>query len=274
VAALVVPTHRRPPAIYRLARALRWVSAIVFVALLVFAGTVAYSAVQVARTSPQSRGLTASFAPNGTIEIGGSFTLSNPGLYSIHDFKLAARVANVSGVFLGQVGIGPADIAPASTGVFPIAVYLPVSASGPTSSLLTEDQYLRVNAWANATYAYLFPLSLHLSENRSWGAPFEGFRASIGTPSMVGGTVSVPVTVTFSNHSDFPEDGTLTVVVLSSGLVSCGGGSFPLDVPAGGFYDQTQNATLSSGCSPAGGQLVSTYSSGGASTSLPREAIP
>jgi len=274
MAALVVPTHRRPPAIYRAARALRWVSAIVLVVLILYAGTVAYSATEVARSSVQSRSLSASFAANGTVEVGGSFTLSNPGLYPIQTVTLTARIANGAGVFLGKLGVGPTDIAPSSTGVFPFALYLPVSASGPAVSLLTEDQYLDVNAWGNATYAYLFPISVSLSESRSWGAPFEGFQATVGTPSGSGGALTVPVTVTFSNHAGSPDVGTLTFVIESSNYVDCGGGAFSLDVPPGGFYDQSQNVALSSGCSPAGGQLFTTYSNAGGTTPLPPEAIP
>ena len=274
MATLVVPTHRRPPAIYRLARALRWIGAIVLAALIVFAGTAAYSAVEVARSSAQSRGLSASFAPNGTIEIAGSFSLSNPGLYPIRGLQMTARIANSTGVFLGRLGGGQIDISPSSTGTIPISLYIPVSGTDAAASLLTEDQYLRVDAWGNATYAYVFPVSVTLSENRSWGAPFENFRASVGAPSGGGGSVTVPVTVTFSNHAGFPEVGTLTFVIVSSNLVDCGGGSFTLDAPPGTLFDQTQNVTLSSGCSPSGGQLQSTYSSGGTVISLPREAIP
>jgi hypothetical protein len=274
VSALVVPTHRRPPPIYRLARALRWISTIVLVALIIFAGTVVYSAVQVARSSAQSRGLSASFAANGTVEVGGSFTLSNPGVYPISGFTLTARIENSSGVNLGEIGVGPSGIAAFSTGVFPIALYLPVSSSGPTASLLTVDQTLRVNAWGNATYAYLFPLSIELAENRSWGAPFEGFTASLGTPTGGGGTITIPVTVTFSNHASFPDTGTLSFVIESAAHVSCGGSQFSISAEPGSLYDQTQDVTLSSGCSPAGGQILSTYSTGGTPIPLPPEAIP
>ncbi|MGA8709730.1 MAG: hypothetical protein ACLP8Y_08275 [Thermoplasmata archaeon] len=273
MAALVVPEHRRPPAIYRLARALRWLSALVLVALIIFAGTVAYSAFEVARSSTQSHGLSASLAANGTVEIVGSFTLANPGFYPIQGFELTARIANATDVLLGQLGVGPSDIAPSSTGTFPIALYLPVDSSAAATSLLTQDQYLRVDAWGNATYAYLFPLSVALTENRSWGAPFEDFQVTVGTPSGGGGSIIVPVTVTFSNHAPFAESGVLTFTVQSSGGADCGGGSFPISVPSQGLYDQTQDVALASGCSPLGGQLLSTYSTGGTPVPLPPESI-
>ena len=244
------------------------------VLLVIFAATVAYSAVEVAQSSAQSRSLSEAFAPNGTVEITGSFTLSNPGFYSIQGFTLTARVANGTGVHLGTIRVGPTQIAPSTTGVFPIALYLPVSASGPAASLLTKDQYLSLYAWGNATYAYLFPLSVSLNETRYWGAPFEGFRASVGTPSGSGGTLTVPVTLTFANDATSPDGGTLTFLLESSGFDDCGGGSFSLDVPSGGFYDQTQNAVVSPSCPLSGGELLVTYSNGGGTIPFPPEPLP
>src|SRR5208282_929363 len=143
--------------------------------------------------------------------------LSNPGLYPIQGFELTARIATDTEVFLGKLGVGPTDIAPASTGTFPIALYLPLSGLAAATSLLTQDQYLHVNAWGNATYAFLFPLSVALTENRSWGAPFEDFQATVGTPSGGGGSITVPVTVTFSNHASFAESGVLAFTIQSAG---------------------------------------------------------
>jgi hypothetical protein len=274
VVAPVLPTYRHPPGIYRLARALRWLSTLVVVVLVIYAGTVVYSAYEVARSSPQSRGFTASFAPNGTVEIGGSFTLSNSGFYPIQSFSLTARITNASGVFLGKLRVGPTAIAPSSTGVFPVAVYLPVTSGSAAESLLTQDQYLGLSAWGNATYAYLFPLSVTLSETRSWGAPFEGFTAKVGTPGGGGGTVTLPVTITFTNDAGFTEVGTLAFTVQSAVGAVCGSSSFPIDVPPQDLYDQTETVSLNTGCSPAGGQVVATYTSGGTTVVLPPEAIP
>ncbi len=274
MAATVLPTHSHPPGIYRLARAFRWLSTLVVVVLILYAGTVVYSAYEVARSSPQSHGFTAMFAPNGTVEIEGSFSLSNPGFYPIQSFSLTARVTNASGVFLGDLKVGPTEIAPSSTGVFPLAVYLPVTAGSAAASLLTEDQYLGLDAWGNATYAYVFPLSVTLSETRSWGAPFEGFSATAGTPTGGPGGITVPVTITFTNDASFTEDGTLAITIASSGGTACGGTSFPIDVPPGNLYDQTESVSLAAGCSPAGGSVLSTYTSEGTTIVLPPEAIP
>lgn len=244
------------------------------VLLLVYASTVAYSAVEVAQSSPQSHSLEPSFAANGTIEVTGSFSVSNPGLYPIQGFALSARVANETGALLGTTGVGPSNIAPSSTVEFPIALFVPVSAHGPAASLLTKDQVLEVNAWGNATFAYLFPLSLSLSENRSWGAPFEGLVVGVGTPTVQGGTIVVPVTVQFSNHASSADNGTLRFLLESSHSVVCGTGAFDLDVLSGAPYEDTQNVAVSSGCSLAGGEVLSTYATASGSVPLPSEAIP
>lgn len=275
VAASVVPTHRRPPPLYRFARALRWVGIVVLILLIIYAGSVAYSAFEVAHASIQSRSLTAVFVQNGAIELSGSFTLTNPGIYPIAGIELAAQIANDSGVHLGAVSVGPETVEGHSSSLFPISITLPIAASAAAESLLVEDQYIEVAAWANVTYAYLFPLAVTLSETRSWGAPFEGFQATVGTPTLhSNGTVTAPVTVSFSNHAGFLENGGLSFTVESADFANCGGGSFPINVPPGGNYDQTEDITLGTGCSPAGGELLASFTIDGTTTSFPPEPIP
>lgn len=272
--AQVVSRYRRPPFIYRIAQVLRWFGIFVLIALILYAGSVAYSASEVAHASVQSRSLSAVFVSNGSIEVRGSFTLTNPGFYPIQDLELAARIANASGIHLGTITVGPNTVAGHGNASFPIVIDVPIAASLAAESLLVEDQYIHVSAWANVTYAYLFPLSVTLSENRSWGAPFEGLTVSVGTPVLRNGTVTTPVTITFSNHASFVENGGLSFVIESSSFADCGGGSFSLDVPPGALYDKTENVTLNTGCSPLGGQVVVTYTIDGSSTTLPPEPIP
>jgi len=271
---LEIPLHRRPPLIYRLARALRWLGILILVALLIFAGTVAYSAYEVAHASIHSESLTGVLVANGAIQIGGSFTLTNPGIYPIEGLVFGAQIANASGVHLVAVNVGPETVEGHSTGLFPILVSLPISASSAAESLLFVDQYLEVRAWANVTYAYMFPLSVALSESRSWGAPFEGFHASVGSPTFTNGSFITPITVGWANHASFVEAGSLAVVVDSSAMVDCGGVTFSMDVHPGELYDQTQYETLNTGCNPSGGFLQITLSIAGSTTSLPPEPIP
>jgi hypothetical protein len=274
VSSAVTPRIRRPPGLYRLARAFRRTSVIVLVVVILFVGTVAYSAVELVRDSPRSGGYSAGFEPNGTVELTGSFELSNPGLYPLSGLSVSMRIQNSTGSLIGAVGSGPTTLGAGATATIPIALYLSAGAGGPAGSLLVTDQYLTVGFWGNATYAYLFPVSVHFDQNKSWGAPFENFAASVGEPTVEGSLVSVPVTISFSNHAGFTEAGTLMVVLDSTGGTSCGQTSFSLNVAPGSFYSETQSFSLASGCSLSGGSVDATFVEGGSSIALPPEPIP
>ena len=274
MSALVVPSHRQPPGIYRAARALRWVGGIVLVLLIIYATTVAYSAYEAAHATVESRNLSDVLVANGNLDVSGSFTLSNPGLYPIAGVTLTARLANDTGVYLGTATAGPQTVAGGSAATFPIAVMLPIAGSTAAESLLFVDQYIDVSAWANITYAYLFPLSVALTEARSWGAPFEGFHATVGAPYEEDGSLFAPVTLTWSNHASFTEQGSIAFAIDSASGATCGGGSYPMDVAPDGAYDETEAVTLNPTCSPEGGELLTSVTIDGSSTPLPPEPIP
>jgi hypothetical protein len=266
--------RRTPPALYRLSRLFRRLSLLVLVVTIVFLATVAYSAVRLVQSSPQTGGYSASFGANGTVAVTGSVELSNPGFYPVAGFTLGLRVLNNSGWFLGELRAGPVTLAPGAATTFPIALYLPIAAGTPAESLLVTDQYLSVGVWGNTTYAYLFPISVHFSQTKFWGAPFSNLRVTVGTPALENGSVVVPVTVTFTNHAPFTEFGTVNFQVFPANGTACGASSFSLNVLPGERFDQTENVGLSGGCSIAGGHANATFVSGGTTIPLPSEALP
>jgi hypothetical protein len=248
---------------------------VVLVALLVFLASVGYSGYELAQASPQAGGFSAGFATNDTVSISGTLSLSNAGLYPVSGLTLSLRVLNRSSVFLGVVSAGPVTVAARSTAVFPIALYLPIASSGPAESLLVQDQELEVGVWGNATYAYLFPASVHFDQNKSWGAPFAGLRVGVGAPSsLANGSTVVPVTVSFSNHASFTESGALRLDLRSPTGASCGTTSYLLDAAPSAFVDQTQRVSIAAGCSLAGGTAVATVEMAGTTVALPPEPIP
>jgi hypothetical protein len=275
VADQMLPRYRRKPPLYRLARYLSWTSTIVLVLIIVFVASAVYSAVDTARSGVGNSSFSTGFAANDTLAVTGSFTFDNGGFYPIDGFTLHLIVRNGTGEFVGDSTAGPVNFAPSVSQVFPITFYLPVSRSGPGVSLLTQDQTLGVDLWANATFATLFPISISLNSSRSWGAPFADFSASVGTPFPMGSTVEVPVTISFENHASFADAGTITVTVYSSADQDCGSGVFSLNVPPGSPYSQSTDIGLASGCNPSGGTVTTVYTnSDGISISLPTESIP
>ncbi|MGP8072359.1 MAG: hypothetical protein ACLPZM_04425 [Thermoplasmata archaeon] len=274
MAAAVFGVYHRPPPLYRLARALRRLSLLVLVLLILYTASVVYSAVETARSSSQLSGVSATFGANGTVILSSTLRLNNNGFYPVDDLTLSVRVTNTSGVFLGDATIGPVTLSSQGSASYPLTLYVPVNATGPGPSLLTEDQTLPVRVWANATFGYLFPLALSFADNRSWGAPFADLQFSVGAPTLLNGTESVPVTLSFSNHAPLSDSGALHFAVLSSGGTLCGSGTFTMNVPTETPYSQTLPVSLAAGCSPAGGEVTSTFVAPAYTIVLPPEAIP
>jgi len=269
------PIYRKPPTppgIYRAARALRRLSAIAFVVLILFVALVGYSAVQIIHSQPHLGTTTSTVEPNQTVDVATQFSLTNPTYFSIQHFALHFLILNASNVPLLDARAGPVSIAAGGASNLPINLYVPLTAAG--ESLLTEDQYLDWNVWGNASYAYLFTVSIGEATERAWGAPFDDLQVSVGAPALVNGQLEVPVTISFSNDATFAVDGSLNYQVVPPSGPDCSQGSFGLNVPSGTGFDETQDAAYATGCNPAGGQVDSEYVGNGFSVSLPSEPIP
>jgi len=261
-----------PPGLYRAARAFRRLSTIALVVLIVFVAFVAYSAVQIVKAKPSVGSTSDTYEPNDTIEVTSSFGLSNPTYFAIQDFALHFRILNGSGGLLVDSTTGPDSIPAGQSAVLPIDLYVPISATG--ASLLTQNQYLEWNVWGNASYAYLFTVSIGVQTERSWGAPFDNLTVTVGTPFLEGGVEEIPVTVMFANDASYADEGDLNFQVVPAAGPDCATGGFAVDVPAGEGYDQTTDVPIASGCDPSGGHVASEYVENGITIPLPSEAIP
>ncbi|MGI0130854.1 MAG: hypothetical protein ACREEC_12025 [Thermoplasmata archaeon] len=272
MASPLYPPRPRPPRIYRAARALRRTSLLVLVAVILYVGFVAFSAVQVAKTAPRVGASSVALEENDTVGIATSFTLSNPSLLPIQQFGLEFRVLNGTGFPLVASSIATTTIPGGASVVLPVALFIPVSTGG--ASLLTENQYLDWNVWGNASYGYLFSVSIGVQTQKAWGAPFDNVSVVIGAPGHGNGSASIPVTLAFANDASFADAGDLNFQVVPASGPVCADGSFLLNVPAGSPYSQTEAVPLASGCNPAGGHVDAEFVGNGFSISMPPEPIP
>lgn len=264
-------TPPTPPGIYRAARALRRLSTLALVLIIVFVAVVAYSAVQVVKTRPHLGSSAVALEANDTVGVSSSFSLTNPTYFSIEQFALHFLILNASGVQLLDTTTPPSTIAAGAATTVPIDLFLPLTAAG--ESLLTEDQYLDWNVWGNASYAYLFTVSILVQTERSWGAPFDNLTVVVGPPEMVGGMEEVPVTLSFADDASFADVGNLDYQVVSPGGAVCSSGAFALDVDSNTAYDETQEAVLTSGCNPVGGHVSGEFVGDGVTVPFPSEPI-
>jgi len=263
----------RAPALYRISRALRIAATLALVLILLFVGLAFYSAAQVRPKFDPHSSTGFVLASNGTAHLTATLNLSNPGFFAIAPISVALQLHYPDGSLLALGGSPTVEVAPGATGVVPVSLWVPLSSA--TATLLTQDQNLTAHLWANLTYATLFHLQLTALNNLSWGAPFEGFSATPGTPQpQSNGTVLVPVQITFRNDASFDVVGTLTVTIADAQGAACSTTPVTIDTLKGSSFGQTLSFYLSGGCNPSGGTIVATYSGNGLTYAFPPEAIP
>ena len=266
--------HRRPPRLYRLARWLGRISLAILVVVLVYLASAVYSAARLVDSTPAASSPTLAFA-NDTVELRGSVTISNPGLYPVEGFQVTLRVLNDTGLLLGESIDAAATLPAGSATVYPVTIDVgALGLTGPLVSLLITDQPISTDVWGNATFAYLVPVSVHFTQNRTWGAPFSGLRISPGPVNDDGRSVTVPVTVSFANHASVADQGTLAVALHDAAGDLCGNTTYSIDVASAQAYSQTEVISVPSGCSLSGGSVDAAYVTSGTSVELPSEEIP
>jgi hypothetical protein len=222
-------------------------------------------------------------APNNMVEFPNNISISNDGFFTVTDFQLHEILSMQSGAVLSE-GSSPSVSIPAGSSqtVSPSPTIGFKLGQGTTQTLLTKDTNLTMNFGINVSYAYLFTLSLQLSSNYSWGAPFSDYLAVVSPVTSANGSQSVTVRVTFQNDASFPVGGSFTLTLLSNSNQQCG--TTTLSVPSTGgsgngggssFNQTTGPVTLTAGCTPHGGGHVETgFASPDLNLDLPLEAVP
>ena len=250
----------RPPRLVRLTKILKRVSLVVFVLFILYLATVAYSFENVAKDLHPAGGSnqrTFAFIGSSTIRATQTLNVSNSGLYPL---TLGAGVVlyTTSGIILGQGSTPSTGIPSRGSGQLGLAVSVSVAPGSPGEALLTNSETLELGIWVNATVGWILPVpvSVHLVQNQSWGAPFMN---AVVTASVAGGEASV--TLAFQNHASFSLAGLLAFQVLTPGGVSCGAGSFGVSTPSGQPFGQTAQVPTSC-ASWTGDSFVATLSGG------------
>ncbi|MFZ1022635.1 MAG: hypothetical protein WAN87_00675 [Thermoplasmata archaeon] len=264
-----------PSPSYRLSRGFRRASTIALVLLIIFVLSAVYSFAQFARSVSASEQHSFALESNNTAAFDLLLNLTNPGFYPIAGFQIHSEITLQNGSFLSQATSPATTLNPGSAGSIPLQFLIPLDAGGVDSSLAVNDQSLHLISWGNATYAYLVPVSFEISNNFSWGAPFEGLNVTVGAPYVTSnGTAAADVTVSYSNDASFPELGTFEATLRSSSLSDCGQASYPVNVPSQQMFDATSTVYFAPGCSPSGGTVVAEFVGPTFTLVLPPGGIP
>ncbi|MFZ0699755.1 MAG: hypothetical protein WAN74_06175 [Thermoplasmata archaeon] len=254
------PTRSRPPRLVRVTKIVKRASLVVFVLFILYLATVAYSFGSVAQglhTNGGSNQGTAEFTGTSTITSTQLLNVSNRGLYPLN-LGAGVLIYTTSGIVLGQGSAPSLGISSGGSGQLALVASVSVSPGSPGQALLTNSETLEFGIWVNATLGLvlLVPVSVHLVQNQSWGAPF--MDAAV-TASVAEGEASV--TFAFENNASFSLAGLLAFQLLATGGASCGSGSFGVSTPSGQSFDQT--AQVPTSCAGlTGDSFVATLSGG------------
>ncbi|HEV2450140.1 MAG TPA: hypothetical protein VGU43_07030 [Thermoplasmata archaeon] len=257
-----------------LIRTFRVVTWVILIALGGYLATAAYSAISL---SPHGAG-SAQFSvlDDGTVVIQATVNLSNPGYFPFTGLTIRSTLTlpNSSAPWLTSAS-QPINLMSGGTAqaVLRFSVSLPELSA--QSFLLTRDVTLNETDYLNGTYATFVDFALVANETVNWGAPFHGFHAIVGAPQPESnGTLGVPVTISYTDDAQFALDGALEAALESSAGAVCARGTLPIVSQPHSSTVENQTFYLPPGCSPSGGQLLSTFVAPGYSVPLPAEPVP
>jgi hypothetical protein len=258
------------------ARALRRGAILVGVLVIVYVALAGYS---LSKFRPNDVGASALSSPElvgQQLSLGAQLNLTNPGILPINSLSIAASVRFSNGTLIASAAPASVSIPAGATAHLPLALSVPLSTSGGDLSLLTADQTLVVRFNVNVTYATVFTAALQANSNYSWGAPFSRLNVTPGSPIPgPGSNVSLPLTISFSDHAASADRGTITIA-LTMHPAGCPSSSttIGLNVPPQGSYSQTTDFNTTRNCIVPGQQVALTYSGPGFTFTFPPQSLP
>ncbi|MGI0139541.1 MAG: hypothetical protein ACREBT_00055 [Thermoplasmata archaeon] len=256
----------KSPPLLRTSNWLHRVAAIVTVVLLVYVGSIAYSAAHVSVQTPNG-GFGSlggqSLGPN-RVSYSTEINLTNGGFYSITGFSVSVVSYLAGGPVVGGYAGQSTTIGAGARMQIPLQVDVNVAPGYPGQMLLTQNATLEIEGWVNATLGYLVSASVGFTggNGTSWHAPFADYR--------VGATIAgllADATLEFTNGLDLTLAGTLTLTLVDASDAACGSGTMAVNVPGSHSFSGSTEIALSAGCTPAFAE--STLSGPGYALTLP-----
>ncbi|MDH5449307.1 MAG: hypothetical protein OEX77_00200 [Candidatus Bathyarchaeota archaeon] len=214
-------------------RALGWATRILWVAIIIFGLTVAYSAtnLQAGVGQPQPP-----LVSNGLMTLALPFYINNTGFYSISGLNITTEIRDHNGTSVSTsttlVPLIPADSFVERT--HNISVSLPYMAQNLTY-LVFEDSNLTINVLIAMMFAHAVSLQMSANTTLWWGAPLSNFAIGEISADLIAQEMIVPLN--FENHSPVYIDGTLRLEIYNGNNQHLGSGMMDVSVPPGHMYD-------------------------------------
>jgi len=198
-------------------RALGWATAALWILVILFSGTVVYSAMHIGFPELGKPTVT---PLNGAMTISFPFSISNGGLYDISELNITTFIAAEN----ETVSRSTTTVPLISRGdtvnkTHDISVSLDDILDKNLTYMLFRDTNLSVNMFVALTYAQVIHLNISssLDEALYWGAPLNNLTIGETSFTAIGDPpYNVTVPLSFENHAFFGLNGTINLEIMDS----------------------------------------------------------
>jgi hypothetical protein len=223
-------------------RALGWTATILWILVILFSGTVVYSAMQIGMNFEEDSQVTTS---NGALTMSIPFSISNGGLYDISELNITTRIEAENETIISRSTTLVPSIPKTGTvdETHDITLSLDDILDKNLTYMLFNDANLSVDMFVGLTYAYAIPLRISSNLTMPWGAPLSNLTVGEITelsPSQAN------VSLSFENHAFFSLNGTIRLDIADRFDRLMGTGTTDVFVSPEGSYDDVIAVALTS----------------------------
>ncbi|MFQ6086625.1 MAG: hypothetical protein ACE5OV_01250 [Candidatus Bathyarchaeia archaeon] len=224
-------------------RALGWATTILWILVILFSGTIVYSAMQIRMNFEEEPQVTTS---NGMLTMSIPFSINNGGFYDISELNITTRIEAENETVISRsttlVPLIPRDSTVSEK--HDVALSLDDILTKNLTYLLFKDTDLNLDMFVALTYAHAIPIKISSNLTMRWGAPLSNL--TIGEISITPlPPYRVDIPLSFDNHAFFSLNGTMRLeIVDGSNLI--GWEEVDISVPPGYGYDDTISVPIDS----------------------------
>ena len=212
--------------------ALGWAIKILWISVIAFGVTVAYSAMSLRAGLGQPRTLSS----NGLVTIALPFFINNTGFYEMSDLNITTNIKDYNGTLVSTSTTVVPRIPPNSAieKTHNVSINMDYLTQNLTH-LIFNDSNLTIDAFIAMTFAHAIPLQISTSTTTWWGAPLHNF--SIGEISFDLVTQKMTIPLSFENHSPLYINGTMRLEIYNSHKEYLGSGTTGVSVLSNSAYE-------------------------------------
>lgn len=193
-------------------QALGWATTILWILVILFSGTVVYSALQMKMNFEEEPEVTTS---NNALTMSIPFSISNDGIYDISELNITTLIVAENETSISR-STSLVPLIPKTSAVnktHDLFLSLDDIMAKNLTYMFLNDTDLKVDMFVALTYAHAIALKISSNLTMPWGAPLYNLSVagiSIDSPNQVN------VSLSFENHALFSLNGTIRLEIVDS----------------------------------------------------------